>query len=183
MSVLFHGWVSPLFNLTQQKEGTPIMDQKKSPDFKTFTIRELQMIVRETPLIPIEIQPFVGSVFTGPEQIFNLLRNLNSMPVETFLILHLNAKNQIAAMTTVSIGTLDSSLIHPREVFRTAIVNLTSGIICVHQHPSGLIEPSREDISITQRLKKAGEIIGIKLLDHVIIGREGYFSFSRQGLI
>jgi DNA repair protein RadC len=141
------------------------------------------MIVRDSPLIPIEIQPFVGVLFNGPEQIFKLFRNLYSMPSETFVVLHLTAKNQIAAMTTVGIGTLDQVVIHSREVFRTAIVNLTSAIICVHQHPSGLIEPSREDIEITNRLKKSGEIIGIKLLDHIIIGRDGYFSFKEAGLI
>jgi DNA repair protein RadC len=152
-------------------------------DISTLAIRELQIVIRDNPMIPIKIQPFVGMQFEGPEQVYKIFRDLASMPVETFLILHLNVKNQIAAMTTVSIGTMDSSVIHAREVYRTAIVNLTSRIICIHQHPSGMPEPSREDIEITHRLKKAGEIIGIKLLDHIIIGREGYFSFMEKALM
>ena len=159
------------------------MKQKKSPDYRTISMRELQMVVRENPVIPVEIQPFVGTPFTGPKQIYDHFRNLHSLPVEIFLVLHLCTKRQISAMTTISIGILDRTVVHPREVFRCAISNLTSAIICVHQHTSGFPEPSREDKEMTDRLKKAGKIIGIELIDHIIIGREGYFSFSEQGLI
>lgn len=152
-------------------------------DISTLAVRELQIVIRDSPMIPIEIEPFVGMQFESPEQVYKIFRNLASVPVETFLILHLTVKNQIAAMTTVSIGTLDTSIIHAREVYRTAIVNLTSRIICIHQHPSGMPEPSKEDIEITSRLKKAGEIIGIRLMDHIIIGQNGYFSFMEARLL
>lgn len=89
---------------------------------------------------------------------------------ECFYVLHLNAKNEIIGKELVSMGTLTNSLIHPREVFKAAILNNSASIICVHNHPSGDPTPSREDILITNRLVEAGALLGISVLDHVIIG-------------
>jgi DNA repair protein RadC len=99
---------------------------------------------------------------------------------EHFWVIGLNAKNIILYVDLVSLGTLTHSLIHPRETFRMAIIKAAASIIVGHNHPSGAPEPSLEDTQITERLKHAGEILGIKLLDHVIIGNNNqrYFSFS-----
>lgn len=105
------------------------------------------------------------------------------MPVETFLALHLDGKNRIVGMTTCSIGSMTSSLVHPRDVFRPAIANLTAGLIFIHNHPSGDPEPSQEDIQITQRLSEVGKLIGIRCLDHIVIGQGCYFSFADHGLL
>jgi DNA repair protein RadC len=86
-------------------------------------------------------------------------------------------------LTVVSIGTISSSLVHPREVFRAAILAGATGIIGVHQHPSGDPAPSQEDRSITTRLAETGKIIGIRLFDHIIIGKSGHFSFADEGLL
>ncbi len=105
------------------------------------------------------------------------------MPVETFLGIHLDGKNRLVGMTTCSIGSMTSSLVHPRDVFRPAIANMTAGLIFIHNHPSGDPAPSDEDLQITKRLCEVGKLVGIRCLDHIIIGQGRYFSFADQGLI
>ncbi len=97
---------------------------------------------------------------------------------EYFIILLLDTKNKIIKDETISIGTLNSSIIHPREVFKSAIKESANSIIIVHNHPSGDPEPSQEDIKITNILFKAGELLSIKVLDHVIIGKNEWYSFN-----
>ena len=93
-------------------------------------------------------------------------------------MLHLDSKNRIIKEETVSIGTLTASLIHPREVFKSAIKESANSIILVHNHPSGDSAPSQEDKEITEKLFDAGELLGINVLDHVIVGKENYWSFK-----
>ena len=103
---------------------------------------------------------------------------------EHFWILGLNTKNVIQYTDLVSIGSLSASIVHPRETFRLAVMKATANIIIGHNHPSGDTKPSQEDILLTKRLAQAGEILGINVLDHVIIGSEGsYFSFRDNGMI
>ncbi len=102
---------------------------------------------------------------------------LDGLAQEYFLILHLDSKNRVIKDETVSIGTLNASLVHPREVFKSAIKENANSIILVHNHPSGDPSPSEEDKQITERLFDAGELLSIKVLDHVIIGNDGYYSF------
>ena len=123
----------------------------------------------------------------SPDEIAKLAHDvleLHEAAEENFVVVCLNTKNKIAGIHTVSIGTLNSSLVHPREVFKAAILNNASGIILLHNHPSGDPEPSREDIETTQRLITAGTILGIKVVDHVVVGENHrYISFKEQGLI
>lgn len=102
---------------------------------------------------------------------------------EIFKVVLLNTKNEIISDIDVSIGTLNSSLVHPREVFREAIKRSTNKVILMHNHPSGSVEPSKEDKNITSRLVKCGEIIGIEVIDHIIIGDGLYFSFKENMII
>ena len=102
---------------------------------------------------------------------------------EIFKIVLLNTKNEIITDVDISMGTLNSSLVHPREVFREAIRRSSNKIILLHNHPSGNCEPSKEDKSITNRLKDCGELIGIEVIDHIIIGDGVYFSFKENMLI
>ncbi|NTW56605.1 MAG: DNA repair protein RadC [Chlorobiaceae bacterium] len=102
---------------------------------------------------------------------------------EHLFVLHLNTKNQIVKNELVSIGTLNASLIHPREVFKAAIRESSHTIILVHNHPSGDVEPSNADRQVTALLKQAGAIIQIELLDHIIIGRTSWFSFRENSLL
>jgi len=99
---------------------------------------------------------------------------------ECFWVIHLDTRNEIITKELVSVGTLNCSLVHPREVFRNAIKNGAAAIIAVHNHPSGDPSPSREDMAIGKRLKEAGELLGIELLDCIVLGANGKFSSHRQ---
>ena len=115
------------------------------------------------------------------EDVFKLFQDrLKDKNEEHFYVLMLNNQNNIIAEQEVSKGILDASIIHPREVFKPAIKNSASKIILVHNHPSGDPEPSGEDLDITEKLTEAGNQIGIKILDHVIIGKEKYYSNKEE---
>src|SRR5215467_3935545 len=101
---------------------------------------------------------------------------------EHFVILMLDQKNQVIGINTVSVGSLTASIVHPREVYKPLILSNAAGVILGHNHPSGDPFPSKEDRAITQRLKEAGTLLGINLLDHLVIGADGrYFSFADEG--
>ncbi len=100
---------------------------------------------------------------------------------EYFMSLHLNSKNQLIREVMVSVGSLSTSVVHPREVFAPAVRDSAAALIFLHNHPSGDPSPSREDRECTQRLCRAGKILGIRILDHVILGHEDYFSFADAG--
>jgi len=121
--------------------------------------------------------------YTSPSQVYETFTFLMQETKEMFLTLHLDGKNRIICIDLVSIGSLNQSIVHPRHVFQTALISNAAAIICVHQHPSGDPAPSTEDVAITRRLKEAGEIMGIKILDHIIIGDGQYLSFVERGLL
>ena len=102
---------------------------------------------------------------------------------EEFLVVLLDGKNHILGFNQVSVGSLTAALVHPREVFKPAILANAAALILVHNHPSGDPEPSAEDRAITARLKQVGELVGIRILDHVVIGDERYASFAEQQLL
>lgn len=103
---------------------------------------------------------------------------------EKLLLCCLNTKNEPTNLNIVSIGSLNSSIVHPREVFKLAILGNSASIILFHNHPSGDTTPSKEDINITERIKEAGKIIGIELIDHIILGDENkYTSLKEKGII
>ena len=102
---------------------------------------------------------------------------------EHFLSLHLNSKNQLIREVLVSIGSLSTSVVHPREVFAPAVRDSTAAVIFIHNHPSGDPAPSREDRDCTQRLIHAGQILGIRVLDHIVLGHDDYYSFADAGLL
>lgn len=112
-----------------------------------------------------------------------VMEEMRHLDREYFSVLLLNTKNQVVARETVSIGTLNSSTVHPRELFKSAIRRSAAAVILVHNHPSGDPTPSREDIEVTRRLMQAGEIVGIEVLDHLIIGDNKYTSLKAKGMI
>ena len=122
-------------------------------------------------------------VVNGPIDVYELLRGrMAHLDRERFVVVLLNTKNAVLGTPTVSIGTLSSSLVHPREVFKPAIQASAAAVILVHNHPSGKTEPSREDRDVTRRLVEAGETIGIEVLDHIVIG-DFYLSLKEHGLL
>lgn len=102
---------------------------------------------------------------------------------EYFVCLFLNTKNKVICKEVISIGSLNATIVHPREVFHAAIKHCSASIICAHNHPSGDSTPSPEDVNLTKRLVKAGETIGIEILDHVIIGNNSYTSLREKNLM
>jgi DNA repair protein RadC len=102
---------------------------------------------------------------------------------EHLVCLMLNARSQVIGISTVSVGTLSASLVHPREVFKPAVLGSAAGVVVVHNHPSGDASPSADDRDTTRRLSRAGEIMGIPLLDHVIIAGDSFWSFREHGLL
>jgi DNA repair protein RadC len=123
-----------------------------------------------------------GTRFTSPLQIFNIFSFLANETKEYFFTAHLDGKNRIVCIDQVSVGSLNQSIVHPREVFKTALLSSAAAIMLIHNHPSGDPQPSREDREITRRLKEAGDLLGIRVLDHIIIG-ETYMSFVEEGLM
>lgn len=120
----------------------------------------------------------------SPEDVANyFIPRMAGLNKEEFRILMLNSANAIFKEKTITEGILNSSLVHPREVFRDAIIETAASIILVHNHPSGNPEPSNEDIKVTEKLVATGEIIGIKVIDHIIIAGSSFTSFSKLGLI
>ncbi len=120
----------------------------------------------------------------NPENIVQLLRSsIKDKAKEHFKLILLNTRNKVIGISTVSIGTLNSNLVHPREVFKEAISHSAASVVFAHNHPSGDSEPSEDDLTITKRLVEAGKILGIEVLDHIIITKNGFFSFKEKGLI
>lgn len=118
-----------------------------------------------------------------PEDIVALVKGrLKDKKKEHFLALLLDTRNQLIRVAEISVGSLDSSIVHPREVFKEAVSASAASVIFVHNHPSGDPEASEDDIKLTKRLTEAGEIMGIDVLDHVIIGGKKYLSLKREGL-
>jgi DNA repair protein RadC len=122
--------------------------------------------------------------FTSPQQVFDYFHHeFRDSRKEYFLILLLDGKNRIIRRVQVSEGSLNQSIVHPREVFNPAVRESAAAVILVHNHPTGDPTPSSEDIAITRRLREAGEIMGIKVLDHIIVGDGEYLSFVERGLL
>jgi len=126
----------------------------------------------------LEASPIIRS----PEDVSTLvMEDLRYLQQEHFVVLFLNTKNRVVGRETLSVGSLNAAIVHPREVFRAAVKRSAASVICVHNHPSGDPTPSPEDLQLTNRLTEAGHIIGIEVLDHVIIGDRRYVSLKERG--
>ena len=121
----------------------------------------------------------------GPDDVVSLpaIRKLKNAKREHFIVLLLNARHEVEEVSTISIGSLNASIVHPREVFLPAVQASAASIVLCHNHPSGDPEPSEEDLSITKRLVQCGELLGIGVLDHVIVASRGTVSFRSRQLL
>lgn len=125
-----------------------------------------------------------GEPFTSPRHIFDAYRlRFREEKREHFLTIVLDARHRIMNEHLISVGSLTSSIVHPREVFRPAVREAAGAIVLVHNHPSGDPQPSEEDVAVTRRLIHASELLGIRILDHVIVGDGNYASFKELGLL
>ena len=141
--------------------------------------------VRETLTINEVASGYIGgrAPFKSSCEVFALFNFLKYETKEHFLALHLDNKNRILCLDKVSSGSLNASIVHPREVFKTALLSSAAAILFVHNHPSGNPEPCKEDLELTTRLKQAGNLLGLRVLDHIIIGEDRYVSLPDQGLV
>ena len=124
-----------------------------------------------------------SAAIRGPDDVLAQVRDLSRARREHFVVLLLNARHELQCRETVSIGTLNASIVHPREVFLPALLHSAASVVLVHNHPSGDPEPSEEDLSITRRLVQVGELVGIGVLDHVIVASRGLVSLRSRRLL
>lgn len=124
-----------------------------------------------------------ASEIFSAEDVFKLCADIRESKKEHFAAFYLDTQNRLIERQIISIGTLNASLVHPREVFEPAVVRHAASIVVVHNHPSGNTEPSEEDREVTRRLREAGNILGIELSDHVIVAKTGFFSFQQKNLL
>ena len=119
----------------------------------------------------------------GPEDAYGVVKHISDRKQEHFLILSLNGAHELIRTVLVCIGLVNRTVVHPREVFAPALEDRAAAIIAAHNHPSGNVEPSSDDTEVTNRLRKAGSILGIRLLDHIIFGSSQFYSFADSGLL
>jgi DNA repair protein RadC len=117
----------------------------------------------------------------GPEDVLPYIQHIAHKNQEYFLCLTLNGAGEVIRVRVVTVGLLDSSQVHPREVFAEAIADRAAAVILAHNHPSGLLEPTPADLQITRQLAEAGRILGIEVLDHVIVSQHGFLSLKKEG--
>lgn len=122
-------------------------------------------------------------IIRSPQDVANLFEDLKYKNQEQFEVAFLNTKNKVISRKTIFVGSLNSCIVHPRDIFREAVRLNAAAIVCAHQHPSGDPSPSREDIEVTSRLVECGKMMGIELLDHCIIGESKYISLKEKGYV
>ena len=145
---------------------------------KASAIKASHELSKRALSVDADILPTVRS----PSDVADAVAGIRKNKKENFVILCLNARNQVIRKETISIGSLNASIVHPREVFEPAIRESAASVVLVHNHPSGDTRPSDDDIELTRRLVKAGEIMGIEVLDHVIVCEKKHLSMKEQGL-
>ena len=121
-----------------------------------------------------------GLKITFPADVLPLIQHYADRKQEHFICISLNGSNEVMAVRVIFVGFVNKTQVHPREVFADAITDRASAVVVAHNHPSGGLEPSKEDVEFTKQLKSAGEILGIKLLDHIIFNQKGYYSFTEK---
>ena len=150
-------------------------ETKRNAPLKRINVVSIKMVRESSVLYNIRR-------ISEPKDIVDLGKKfLDELDREELIVACLNTKNEVNSVNVVSIGSLNNSIVHPREVFKTAILSNAASIVMIHNHPSGDVTPSKEDKEITLRIKESGTILGICLLDHIIIGNDTYYSFKEHG--
>nr|WP_055668416.1 JAB domain-containing protein [Desnuesiella massiliensis] len=150
---------------------------KKASHYKRVDIVSIKM-VRESSIL------YKNRKVSSPSDAYELIKDfIENSDRELLIACCLDTKNQPTSINVVSVGTLNSSLVHPRELFKPAILSNSASLIVAHNHPSGYLEPSNEDINITNRIKECGKLLGIDIIDHIIIGDENFISLKEKGFL
>jgi DNA repair protein RadC len=144
-------------------------------EYRGFSVKTLLIREHAEEYNPINIK--------GCQTVYEMFKPLENLDHERFYTVVIDGANRVSAVHLSFQGTLDQALIHPREIFKVALLCSGAGVILVHNHPSGIPEPSPQDFVLTKRLVEAGRIMGIEVLDHIIVGYNDYYSFSKRRLI
>lgn len=156
----------------------PVPARKKP---KPLRLKVIRPIYESLKVAEVAADYLDNAHLSSAAQVAELFAFLTRETKEHFLALHLNSKNRLLCLEMVSVGSLSAAVVHPREVYKSALLSSAAAVIFLHNHPSGDPAPSREDQELTKRLQQAGEILGIRVLDHLILGGEGFFSFADRG--
>lgn len=182
-----------LLNIPEEKTKS-ILAKQPLPELYTLPFPALQKLlgkakaarlVSSFELAKRTLQQGIGILpaISCPAETIPFLTSIKDECKEHFLCLYLNARNQVIHREIISIGSLSASIVHPREVFQVAVKHSAASIILAHNHPSGDVSPSKDDIELTRRLMKAGDIMGIEILDHLIISKSDFLSLKERGLM
>ena len=138
------------------------------------------MKIREVKMVYGEVICDSPTPIKNATDIVKMFDFLTDSPKEEFWVALVNSRNEVFSTSKISVGTLTASLVHPREIFQPAIVAGAAGVVLVHNHPSGDCTPSKEDDAVTDRIRKAGELLGIRMIDHLVIGDGRYYSYNSK---
>lgn len=187
LAVLLGSGSTSIDVMTLAEKLTAVVDEKglnlRAEDLKQFGAvgdAKATLILAAIEFARRRIKP-AGTRIETPADILPLVRHYADRKQEHFLCATVNGANEVLNVRVISIGLIDRSPVHPREVFADAVADRASGIVVAHNHPAGGLDPSPADMEITRQLKQAGEVVGIALLDHIIFNRTGYFSFLESG--
>ena len=169
----------PLYPPEAPQSGEPARRQKKVRELPASVLRPRDKLIRFGAGGMSQSELRVGS----PAEAYALVRDLKRARKEHLVSLYLDAQNRLICRETVSIGSLNTTRTHPREVLQPAIVNCALAFILVHNHPSGSLDPSRDDVEFTRTMSRAGELMGISLYDHLIVSQRGFVSLKERGLL
>lgn len=167
-----------------------LLDRDEDPDLdRICAIRGMGKAKGTTVLAALELgrrrlrKMGVGATISSPGDIYREVRHYASRHQEQFIVLVLNGAHEVLNIFVATVGLVNKTLVHPREVFSDAIARRATAIAIAHNHPSGNLDPSEDDINVTRRIKAAGEILGIKVLDHLVFTDKGYYSFLEHSLL
>ena len=163
--------------VAERQASQPYAKEKSSDDLLSGQfIREIEAVYKT--------QEWIANKLDTPASVAEFLKTkIGNKTEEHFVAVYLDTKNTVTGWTLVSKGTMSESLVHPREIFKNAILTNSAAVIVAHNHPSGSLNPSREDVATTDRIREAGKMIGIPILDHVIITQQNYYSMREGGEI
>jgi DNA repair protein RadC len=165
------------------KKAGPDLDRWKVEDFQAIGGVGLAKACQVVAAFELARRYLVRErhVIREPQDVLPFVQHIADKKQEHFVVVSLNGANEVIESRVVTVGLLDSSQIHPREVFADVITDRAASVILVHNHPSGGLEPSPEDLALTRQLVEAGKIIGIEVLDHIIVSKRGHTSLKKQG--
>ena len=145
---------------------------------KCLRLKTIRPVYESLKVAEVATPYFKSTPLSSSHCVAELFGFLAAETKEYFLALHLDSKNLLLCMEVVSVGSLNAAIVHPREVFKSALLSSAAAVIFLHNHPSGDTTPSKEDLELTRRLQQAGDLLGIRVLDHLIIGAGAHYSFA-----